>query len=176
MRGELPIEVLLACGYAVFLVAIAAVLEKVAKHAQRRTEQYELAGFRYHPGFDRWECPVGNHLVRVETDDALRIVRYRAPAKHCNACHKKSDCTDSDQGREIENRLDLWLQTGLSRFHRGLSLTLLVLAGSLLLVETLRYPGTVSGGLPAGLLVVIMFTGLRLMARPSSDRHADRRQ
>ena len=174
MRGELPIEMLLACGYAVFLVAVAALLEKVAKHAQRRSEQYELAGFRYHAGSDVWECPEGSHLVRVETDDLRRAVRYRAPARHCNGCHKKGDCTDSDQGREIEQRLDLWLQTGLNRFHRGLSLTLLVLAGLLLVVETLRYPGTIRAGLPAGLLVVIAFAGVRLVSRPSNGC-ADRR-
>ncbi len=139
MIGHLPIEVLLSAGYAVFLLAVAAILEKMATHSRRRADRYELGGFRYHPGFDRWECPEGNHLFRIHTDHERRVVRYRAPAHHCNACKCKKDCTDSDSGREIEHQLDLWLRTGLSQFHRGLSLTLVVLAALLLLVEGLRY-------------------------------------
>jgi len=165
MPAHIPIELLLSCAYAVFLLAVALVLEKTAQHAHRRTERYELAGFQYHAGLDRWECPEGNHLVRVETDDLRRIVRYRAPASHCNACAKKSDCTDSDRGREIEHGLDLWLQTGLSQFHRGLSFTLLVLAGLLLLVETVRHPEKSTMPLPFGLMVVVALTGFRLLSR-----------
>jgi hypothetical protein len=167
MLAQYPMEVLLACGYAIFLVGVAAVLEKIAKHAHRRTEQYELSGFQYHAGFDHWECPMGNHLVRVETDDLRRIVRYRAQAQHCNACTKKGDCTDSDGGREIEQRLDLWLQTGLSRFHRGLSLTLVVLAGLLLLVETVRHPRGNAAVLLAGLMLVVGLAGARMAVRAS---------
>jgi hypothetical protein len=163
MAGGFPIEVVLSSGYAVFLLAVAAILEKVAKHSHRRAEQYELAGFRYHAGFDRWECPEGNHLERIESDLERRMVRYRAPAHYCNACAKKKDCTDSDDGREIEQRLDSWLQTGLSQFHRGLSLALVFLAGLLLAVEAVRYPEARAVKLLVALLLLVILSGARLV-------------
>jgi hypothetical protein len=158
-----PMEVLLSSAYAVFLLIIAAVLEALAKHSQRRADQYELAGFRYHPGFDRWECPEGNHLVRVDSDPSRCTVRYRAPARYCNGCKRKGDCTDSDSGRDIEHHLDLWLQTGLRQFHRGLSLTLIVLAGLLLVIEAARYPERNCMTLLAILFSAVGVFGLRLL-------------
>src|SRR5690348_12710483 len=116
-----PLEVLMATGYAVFLVTTAVVLDRLAKHARRRTDTLELAGFKYHPDLDHWECPTGKHLVPIHTHER-RVARYRAPAHACNACRIKGDCTDSDQGREIEHRLDLWIRTGIDRFHKGISL------------------------------------------------------
>jgi hypothetical protein len=169
---ELPTEVLLSSGYAVFLLGAAAALETLAKHSQRRADQYELAGFRYDAGFDQWECPEGNHLVRIEFDPARRAVRYRAPAHHCNACNRKKDCTDSDFGREIEHHLDLWLRTGLRQFHRGLSFALIVLAGLLLVTEATRYPERNSITLLGVLLVASGLSGLRLVfpARDAGQR------
>ena len=164
MLGQLPMEVVLSSGYAIFLLAVASILEKLAKHSHRRAGQYELAGFHYHPGFDRWECPAGNHLVRIETDHLRRAVRYRAPAGDCNACAKKNDCTDSDTGREIEHRLDLWLETGLSQFHRGLSLALVGLAGLLLIVEAVRYPEASAVILLGALFLVVALAGRRLLS------------
>jgi hypothetical protein len=170
MPGQFPIEVLLSSGYAMFLLVVAAILEKLAKHSHRRAERYELAGFRYHPGFDRWECPAGNHLLRIETDHLRRVVRYRAPANDCNACAKKTDCTDSDAGREIEHRLDLWLQTGVSQFHRGLSLALVSLAGLLLVVEAVRYPEASAAILLGALFLVVALAGRRLLSPVNESR------
>lgn len=170
MLGQFPVEVLLSSGYAAFLLAVAATLGKLAKHSHRRAEQYELAGFRYQPGFDRWECPAGNHLVRIETDHLRRTVRYRAPAGDCNSCAKKNDCTDSDAGREIEHRLDLWLQTGLIQFHRGLSLTLVALAALLLLVEAVRYPEASAVTLLGTLFFAAALAGARLLSPGNESR------
>src|SRR5207245_7918278 len=60
---------------------------------------------------------------------------YRAPAHHCDCCHIKTKCTDSDNGRTVERRLDSWLDSELRRFHIGISLTLLVLAAAILAIE-----------------------------------------
>jgi hypothetical protein len=136
---SVPLEVFLATGYALFLVALATVLEQIARHSHRRTDQLETVGFRYHPEMDRWQCPVGTHLVRIHTHEH-RIARYRAPAHTCNSCRIKRDCTDSNQGREIEHHLDLWIRTGIGRFHAGISLALLLLAALLLVIEAVRYP------------------------------------
>lgn len=159
-----PMEVLLSSAYVMFLLIIAAVLEALTKHSQRRADQYELAGFRYHPGLDRWECPEGNHLVHVDSDPLRRTVRYRALARHCNGCKRKGDCTDSDSGREIEHHLDLWLQTGLRQFHRGLSLTLIVLAGLLLVIEAARHLERNCVTLLAILFFAVALFGLRLLS------------
>ena len=103
------LEVILAAGYAAFLVGAAALLEMLARHSHRRTGQYQNAGFTYRERFDLWECPMGQQLARVEADHARRIVRYRAPAKVCNACSLKNNCTDSSEGRLLERRLDSWI-------------------------------------------------------------------
>lgn len=160
---QFPIEVLLASGYAIFLLCVAAALEKLALHAHRRSGRYELAGFRYDPSFDRWKCPEGNHLLRIETDPLNRVVRYRAPAHVCNACAKKNDCTDSDGGREVEHRLDLWLQMGLRHFHRGISLALIVLAAIILLVEAVRFAQPGVRPLLGGLLLATAAVGAQLL-------------
>ena len=133
------IEVVLACGYALFLVGMAAVLEWLARHSHRRSEHYRNSGFTYKRKLDVWECPTGHHLTRVETDFERRIARYRAPAHKCNVCHCKKDCTDSEGGRELESRLDAWLQSELQRYHRGISLTLLALAVLILVAEVFRH-------------------------------------
>ena len=75
-----PLEVFMTAGYAAFLVAVAGLLERVAKHSRRRTDQLEIVGFRYHPELDRWECPTGSELVRIHTYEH-RVARYRAPAR-----------------------------------------------------------------------------------------------
>jgi hypothetical protein len=162
--SQFPLEALLASGYAIFLLCVAAALEKLAMHAHRRAGRYELAGFRYHPGFNRWECPEGNYLLHIETDPLRRVARYRAPARVCNVCIKKSDCTDSDEGREVECRLDLWLQTGLRHFHRGISVALIVLAALILLVEAVRFAQPAIRSLLAALLLATAIVGARSCA------------
>ena len=140
MSGTLRPEVLLAVGYAAFLAGVAAALEWLARHIHRRAERYRMVGFKYHPHLDVWECPTGQHLHRHKGLPERRMVRYRAPAQVCNACGLKHRCTDSDQGREIAQSLCLWLETEVGRFHRGLSLALLLLAQFILALELWRFP------------------------------------
>jgi hypothetical protein len=132
-------EVLLADGYALFLVGVAVILELAARHSHHRSQRYRNGGFVYQQALDVWECPTGHHLKREKTDFERRITHYRAPAHKCNACAFKKYCTDSDDGRLLESRLDSWLQSELSRFHRVISLALLLLAAIVLLAEMLRY-------------------------------------
>jgi len=139
MIRAIPIEVLLAAGYAVFLVIVAVALERLARHSHRRSEQFQVAGFKYHPIPDHYECPTGQHLKRQEIDRHQRVVRYQAPGHVCNKCSFKVNCTDSDTGREIERRLDSWLDSELQRFHRGISLALMFLAVLILVIEMVRH-------------------------------------
>jgi len=133
------IEVMLAGGYALLLVGVAVILEIVARHSHRRSEHYRNSGFVYKQKLDVWECPTGHHLMREQTDFERKIAQYRAPAHKCNDCHVKKNCTDSDDGRVLESRLDAWLQSELSRFHRGISLALLLLAVLILATEMFEH-------------------------------------
>src|ERR1700694_1043918 len=133
------LEPLLAGGYAVLLVAIAAGLEWMGRHSHRRADQYPTRGFRCHQQRDHWECPNGARLERAEIDNELRVIRYRAPAHTCNGCPIKARCTDSDNGRELSVSLDPWLSSAIGRFHRGISLALLILATLIMAVELVRH-------------------------------------
>src|SRR5215469_5496276 len=136
---DIHLEVLLVDGYALFLVVVAGILEFVARHSHHRSEHFRNSGFVYKRHLDVWECPTGHHLKREKTDLERKIAHYRAPAQKCNACAFKNDCTDSNDGRLLESRVDSWLQSELSRFHRGISITLLLLALFILFIEMMRY-------------------------------------
>ena len=121
-------EVVLAAGYAVFLLGAAVVIEWLSAHTHRRSLRYRTAGFTYDEQHDHWQCPEGQHLWPHEFDQERRLVRYRAKAHICNGCPRKEACTDSDRGREIVRPLDPWPHSEAGRFHRGLSLMLVALA------------------------------------------------
>ena len=89
-------EVMLAVGYAIFLVSIAFGLDLLARHSHVRSERYRTAGFTYHPSHDAWVCPEDQILLRSEVDHGRRLVRYRARPQICNHCPVKTECTDSD--------------------------------------------------------------------------------
>jgi hypothetical protein len=145
--GAASTESLVVAGYAAFLAGTAAVLELVARHSHRRTQAIQTTGFAYDRKLDVWICPVGQPLHRMETIWERKAVRYRAQAHHCNNCYIKHRCTDSDEGRMIEHQADSWLQSGLRRFHRGVSLMLLFLALLILMLEMLRQSGLERAGL-----------------------------
>ena len=156
------IEVILAGGYAMLLVGVAGILELVARHAHHRSEHFRNSGFTYKKQLDVWECPTGHHLTREQTDFERQIAQYRAPAHKCNVCHCKKDCTDSDDGRVLESRLDAWLQSELNRFHRGISLALLLLAVLILAAEMMEYRAAREWIFIGVLLAPIVFAGSKL--------------
>jgi Transposase DDE domain len=129
------IEVLVASGYALFLVAVAVGLERLGRHTHQRSRQYQTAGFTYHQHLNVWLCPAGQHLKLWAFDSQRRVAEYRAEAKSCNSCALKKKCTDSDDGRRLEHHHDSWLQSEIRGFHRGISLALLFLAALILSIE-----------------------------------------
>lgn len=139
MLADFHLETLLATGYALLLLVIAAGLEMMGRHSHRRAGEYHNRGFRFHKHADHWECPHGARLERAEIDNELRVIRYRAPAHTCNGCPIKAQCTDSDSGRELSVSLDPWLSTAIGRFHRGISLALLILAALIMAIELIRH-------------------------------------
>jgi len=139
------LEVFLALAYALFLMGVAFLLERLARRSQKRGEGYRHSGFIYFRDLDYWECPAGHQLVQLHTDHQRRITTYRAPASACNSCSLKLNCTDSNEGRLLERRLDTWLESELCKFHRGISLALLLLAGTILLAEVSDFRNLATG-------------------------------
>ena len=156
-------EVLLVGGYAVLLLVVAAVLDWLAQHTQRRSERYRTAGFRYLPQHDAWTCSEDAMLWPMEYDKEHHLVRYRAKASVCNACHVKPDCTSSPLGREVTRPVAPWPHSEAGRFHRGMSMVLVGLAALLLLVAGFRHPqpATLMLGVP---LLFAIWLGIRYSA------------
>lgn len=163
-------ELFLAVGYVVFLSGVAFVLEAVARYSHTRSENYRNAGFSYKQKMDQWECPMGRPLVRSHTDHLQQITYYRAQAHDCNACSVKINCTDSDEGRVLESRLEFWVQSELRRFHRGISISLLVLATIILLAETTRHAEPRELGVIGALLIPLVAAETKLLTSLHSPR------
>jgi hypothetical protein len=133
------VEVLLAVGYAVCLTGGAFALEWMSAHTHRRALRFRTAGFTYDDAHDHWLCPEGEQLWPHELDRERRLVRYRARAHVCNACHAKARCTDSDRGREIVRALDPWPHSEAGRFHRVIALLLVAVSILVLVVAAVRH-------------------------------------
>ena len=146
-------EALLAGGYCLALLICALGLEWLSAHTHRRSLRYRTAGFDYHAGLDHWTCPEGEYLLPEEFDHERRLVRYRARAHACNRCPVKERCTDSDHGREIVRPLDPWPHSEAGRFHRVISLMLVVLAALVAVVGLVRN-NAVGDALPLAVLLV----------------------
>ena len=156
------VEFILMLGYAVLLGAVALLLEFAARHAHRRSISISTTGFTFHADKDMWRCPEFQHLFPVFVDHAKESVIYRAPASACNSCRCKTDCTDSNNGREIERKTTDDLQYGMQRFHRAMSVTLLVLASLILVVELFRDNAVYPRLVLASVLVVFCMVVQRL--------------
>jgi len=166
-----PLEYVLMLGYALSLGLIALLLEPVTRLLQRRSVRFSTAGFTYHPDQDIWRCPRDQHLVPVFSDCVNGTVIYRAPAATCNACPSKAACTDSDQGRQIERSSLSEVELGIARFHRGVSLTLLVLASLILVVELVRTGGLLPSIVLAATLTLFCLLIQHLSAKVSCGIH-----
>jgi hypothetical protein len=162
IRG-VHLEVTLALAYALFLAAVAFLLERLARRSQKRADGYKNSGFVYFRDLDSWECPAGHQLLQLSTDHHRRITTYRAPASACNSCALKLNCTDSNEGRILELRRNTWLDSELRRFHRGISLALLLLATILLLAEIARFPQLRDRELLVALLFPLVVAQFKLL-------------
>jgi hypothetical protein len=139
------------------------VLEWLSAHTHRRSLRYRTAGFDYHADEDHWTCPEGEFLLRDELDHERRLVRYRARAHVCNRCPVKDRCTDSDEGRSIVRPLDPWPHSEAGRFHRVISLMLVVLATLVAVVGLARNHDWGEALLLGVLVVACLFAARWLM-------------
>jgi Transposase DDE domain len=172
MISGIHVEVLLGVAYAIVLVTVACVLERVARHSHKRADRYRNSGFVYFQKTDHWECPAGRQLQLIKINDQRRVSYYRASAHECNACSLKPNCTDSDDGRLLERRLDRWLESELRRFHRGVSLALLLLATVLLVAVTVRHSSLRELLIVGTLLFPVGLIETRLLASFLSGQHS----
>jgi hypothetical protein len=131
-------EVVWFTGYACGLLLAACALDRLARHSHARSDRYRTAGFRYHPHHDAWVCPQDQMLWPTLYDEQTKLMRYRAKPSICNACPVKRDCTSSPHGREITRETQPWPHSEAARFHRGLVLVLVGLAGVLLVMMGVR--------------------------------------
>lgn len=145
----LSAEVPWFAGYACALLLAACALDRLARHSHARSDRYRTAGFRYHPDQDAWVCPQDQMLWPTLYDERARLMRYRAKPSVCNACPVKHSCTSSPHGREITRETEPWPHSEAARFHRGLVLVLIGLAGLLLILMVVR------NHQPAGLAVLV---------------------
>ena len=157
-------ESLLAAGYGVFLTLVALAIDALARHSHRRSELYRTGGFTYHAHLDAWECPEGEHLHLRELDHERRVARYRARAHVCNVCPAKPSCTDSEDGRELVRSLDAWPRSEAGRFHRGISLALVALAGLIAAVVLLRHHELAEAALLTAIVTAAALVGRALAA------------
>jgi hypothetical protein len=156
-------EVALVGGYAIVLLAAAAALDWLAQHAQRRSERYRTAGFRYLPQHDAWTCSEDAMLWPMEYDEDHHLVRYRAKPSVCNSCHVKPDCTSSTNGRELTRAVLPWPHSEAGRFHRGMSMVLVGVGAVLLLAAAARHRE------PATLVLAIPLLGAILLGYRYSE-------
>jgi hypothetical protein len=155
-------EALLAAAYAFLLTAGAGALEWLSAHTHRRSLRWRTAGFEYLDLHDAWVCPEGEHLWPREFDHERRLVRYRARAHVCNRCPRKAACTDSDEGREIVRPFDRWPHSEAGRFHRGISLVLVIIGGLILAAEMLRNHAPLDLAVLGAALVVVALAAKHL--------------
>lgn len=76
--------------------------------------------------------------MRSEVDHERRLVRYRGRPQICNHCPVKADCTNSEEGREVGRAMDPWPHSEAGRFHRGISLSVVLVAALILAAELVR--------------------------------------
>lgn len=130
-------SVWLVAGYALFLLAVAWIVDLLSRKSSVRAARWRTGGFVYHADHDAWVCPEDHWLWPTSFDPSHRVMRYRASPTACNSCPVKSTCTTSDHGRELSREIDPWPHSEVGRFHRGMAcviagLALVLLVGALI--------------------------------------------
>ena len=128
-----------------------------------------MEGFRYREDIEAYECQGGAILPVVEVAPDTQVARHVAPAERCRQCAFNHFCTDDERPREIKRSLQSWTETESGRFHRAISLTLLVLAALVLLIVSLRFACTaaeLAALATASLIILIRGIGIAQQWRP----------
>lgn len=119
--SEVGFDTWFAAGYCLTLVAMAYLIDRLARRAGAAAEGGVTFGFTYHEDHDAWQCPEDQWLWPQSFDPDHRVMRYRGSPSICNACPVKETCTPSHSGREIQRAVDVWPASEAARFHRGIA-------------------------------------------------------
>ena len=119
--SDVGFETWFAAGYSLALVALAYVIDRLARRAGAAAEGGATFGFTYHEDHDAWRCPEDQWLWPQSFDPDHRVMRYRGSPSVCNACPVKKTCTPSHSGREVQRAIDVWPASEAARFHRGIA-------------------------------------------------------
>ncbi len=147
-------------------------LEALARVHFQRAQQFAHDGFAYDVELDRYECPQGELLTLQTFDDRNKLAIYKAPASSCNECVLKEFCTPHDHGRHVYRSLAAFHESDVGRFHRWLSLMILVVALVFSLGGMIAWwnrPGEWLLVLGAGLSLIFLWLDLR--DAPGKDAH-----
>lgn len=132
-------ETTLGIAYACFLGSLAWGLERLGRTVSRRADRFQAEGFQYREEIDAYECHGGEHLPLVEIDDDRKLRRYGREDLQCSGCVHQKNCTSAEQGGHVVRSNRRWLDTEIGKFHRGLSLVLMVLASLVLIGVALLF-------------------------------------
>ena len=120
-------EVWFALVYGGFLLAVAHVLDLLARRTATKSTAMRSGGFDYHEDHDAWKCSEDQWLWPISFDPDNRVTRYQASPTVCNPCPVKDTCTTSDAGRQLARNIDPWPSSEAERFHRGIACSVVVL-------------------------------------------------
>lgn len=154
-------EVWLVMGYALALLGVAWLLDRLGERSALRSASWRTSNFVYHPDHDAWKCHQDQWLWPASFDPEKRVIRYVGQHAICGRCPVKDSCSPTPGPREITRPVDPWPHSEAGRFHRGLALTVacigvflpamsllgargwlevLVLAVTVVIVASLTYP------------------------------------
>lgn len=80
-------------------------VEKALSGSGRRKGIFDAAAFAYDRQQDRFICPAGKQLRPRKYKKKRKHLEYSLPAKICNACSLKDQCTRSKHGRTLKRHV-----------------------------------------------------------------------
>jgi hypothetical protein len=155
------LESWLILAYVAVVLAMARLVELLARYHFNRARHHAEQGFEYVAGEDHYRCPEGERLSLHVRDEPGRLAIYRAPAWRCNDCALKASCTPHDEGRHVYRSLAVWAETDVGRFHWRLSLLMFAVGATLSAAGLFRWWGRAG----AGTLLLTLVISLAALAR-----------
>ena len=122
------VSVVLVSGYALLLLLIAWALDRAGARSSARSAAWRTGNFLYHENQDAWKCHQDQWLYPVAFDPEKRVIRYQGQHAICGRCPVKAECSPTPGPREVTRPIDPWPHSEAGRFHRGISLSVGVIA------------------------------------------------
>lgn len=128
MMSTPSVTVLLVSGYAALLLVIAWAFDHMGRHSAKRSAEWRTGNFVYHDDQDAWRCHEDQWLWPASFDPDKRVIRYQGQHAICGRCPSKDSCSPTPGPRELTRQIDPWPHSEAGRFHRGISLSVGVVA------------------------------------------------